>query len=350
MGLSPHHRCAVREAGSATSGIRVVHRARLSTGLSNGLVGTEIGHCLGPSVASMARQDERERVHRQLGGYFGNGRRDDSGIDAPRPNTALTDDDDGVRTPRWLDTGPGALTWRERLIPPRFRGARLDPGRRGVATMLGVGSVACLVTLVVVFWERPVAQPVPPLPAAHPAALPAAAPVSATASAPPGTAPGPPPPAELVVSVVGLVHRSGLVRLPPGARVADALDAAGGALSGADLTGLNLAQRLADGDQVRVGAADSATPPPGSATTSEGSAATGEPDAGGTASPAAGPVNLNTATEAELDALPGVGPVTAKAIIAWRQTNGRFSDVEQLAEVDGIGPARLARLREMVTI
>ncbi|MBF6351250.1 ComEA family DNA-binding protein [Nocardia flavorosea] len=298
----------------------------------------------------MARQDERERVHRQLGGYIGGGRRDDSGIDAPHPNTALTDDDDGVRTPRWLDAGPDAPTWRERLIPPRFRDARLDPGRRGVVTMAGVGLLAFLVTLVVVFWERPVAAPVPPLPAAHPAALPAAVPaavpVSATAPAAPGTAPDPPP-AELVVSVVGLVHEAGLVRLPPGARVADALSAAGGVLTGADLTGLNLAQRLADGDQIRVGPADTASPRPGSATVSGGKAAAAAPDAAGTAST---PVNLNTATESDLDALPGVGPVTAKAIIAWRETNGRFSDVEQLAEVDGIGPARLARLREVVTV
>ncbi|WP_280437965.1 ComEA family DNA-binding protein [Nocardia carnea] len=297
----------------------------------------------------MARQDERERVHRQLGGYLGGGRRDDSGIDPPHPNTALTDDDDGVRTPRWLDAEPDARTWRERLIPPRFRGARLDPGRRGVATMAGVGLLACLVTLVVVFWERPVAQPVPPLPAAHPAALSAAVPVSVTTPAVPGTAPGPPPD-ELVVSVVGLVHKTGLVRLPPGARVADALDAAGGALSGADLTGLNLAQRLADGDQVRVGPADTATPPPGSATVSGGKTVAAVPEAEGAAPDTGTPVDLNSATESDLDALPGVGPVTAKAIIAWRETNGRFTDVEQLAEVDGIGPARLARLRELVAV
>lgn len=297
----------------------------------------------------MARHDERERVRRQLGGYFGSGPRDDPGIDTPHPNTALTDDDDGVRTPGWLEPGPSTFTWRERLVPPRFRGMRLDPGRRGVATMVGIGILACLVTLVVVFWERPVTQAVPPLPAVLPAELPTAATISATEPVLPVLAPGPPPPAELVVSVVGLVHRGGLVRLPPGARVADALEAAGGAMSGADLTGLNLAQRLADGDQVRVGAADTATPPPGSATVSGGSAGSGDPEAGGTA-PDAGPVNLNTATVAALDALPGVGPVTAKAIIAWREANGRFTAVEQLAEVDGIGPARLDRLREMVTI
>ncbi|MGI5220825.1 helix-hairpin-helix domain-containing protein [Nocardia sp. CA-290969] len=295
----------------------------------------------------MARQDERERVRRQLGGFFDGRPREELDTDTPRPDTAFTDDDDSVRTPRWLDE-PAPLTWRERLLPPRFQGARLDPGRRGVVIMAGIGVVAFLVTLVVVFWERPVAQPVPPLPAAYPAPLPAGQSESGSPPAAPGTAPAPPPPAELVVSVVGLVHEAGLVRLPPGARVADALDAAGGVLPGADVTGLNLAQRLADGDQVRVGAVDTAVPPAGSATVS-GSGPVGSEAEG--AAPAAGtPVNLNTATEADLDALPGVGPVTAKAIIAWRETNGRFSDVEQLAEVDGIGPARLARLKELVTV
>ncbi|WP_280397218.1 ComEA family DNA-binding protein [Nocardia carnea] len=294
----------------------------------------------------MARQDERERVRKQLGGFF-DGTREELDTDAPRPDTAFTDDDDSVRTPRWL-AEPAPLTWRERLLPPRFQGARLDPGRRGVVTMAGIGVVAFLVTLVVVFWERPVAQPVPPLPAALPASLPAGHTAPGNPPAAPETAPAQPPPAELVVSVVGLVHKAGLVRLPPGARVADALDAAGGALPGADVTGLNLAQRLADGDQIRVGAGDTAVPPAGSATVSGGGP--GVPAAEGAAPTAGTPVNLNTATEADLDALPGVGPVTAKAIIAWRETNGRFSDVEQLAEVDGIGPARLARLKELVTL
>ncbi|MFI5715987.1 ComEA family DNA-binding protein [Nocardia sp. NPDC051750] len=303
----------------------------------------------------MPRQDERERVHRQLGRYFGGSPGDDPGIGTPPPDTALTDDDDGVRTPRWLDDEPVPLTWRERLIPQRFQGARLDPGRHGTATMAGIGLVALLVTLVVVFWERPVPQPVPPLPAAHPAALPAAVPEPGTPPDGPNPEPGPAqPPAELVVSVVGLVHRSGLVRLPPGARVADAIAAAGGARNGADLAGLNLAQRLADGDQVRVGAGDPALPPAGSATVSGGTATGGTPGSASSAAsaPAAAgtPVDLNTATEADLDALPGVGPVTAKAIIAWRETNGRFTAIEQLSEVDGIGPARLARLRELVTV
>ncbi|WP_280470424.1 helix-hairpin-helix domain-containing protein [Nocardia brasiliensis] len=233
----------------------------------------------------------------------------------------------------------------------------MDPGRRGVCTLLAVGVVAMVVAGVVIFSERPIARPVPPLPAAHStadAAAPAPPPGTAAQS---GTGPKPvepgSPAGELVVSVVGLVHRTGLVRLPTGARVADALTAAGGPRDGADTTGLNLAQRLSDGDQVLVGpsGADPAAPKLGSATISAGGRPTA-PSASGSAQPqpSSGRLDLNTATEAQLDALPGVGPVTAKAIITWRTTHGRFTDTTQLGEVDGIGPARLARLRELVRV
>jgi competence protein ComEA len=299
----------------------------------------------------MAPHDERERVRRQLGGHLGELPRDDpEGRARPWPDSTLAEAD-AVRTPRWLDDEPAPPGRWDRLIPDRFRGARLDTGRRGVAAMAGIGLLAGLLTVVMVLWDRPVAQSVPPLPAVAPAALPVDSLEAAPAPRPAEPAPTGAQPAELVVSVVGLVNRAGLVRLPPGARVADAISAAGGALNGADLAGLNLAQRLADGDQVRVGPGEPGGAPPGSATISGGSA--GSPPAAGTngGGAAAGtPVDLNAATEAELDVLPGVGPVTAKAIIAWRQTNGRFTDVEQLAEVDGIGPARLARLRELVTV
>lgn len=298
----------------------------------------------------MAPHDERERVRRQLGGHLGElPRRDPEEVGSWPEGAPATDD--AVRIPRWLEDEPGPVDWRERLIPGRFRGARLDAGRRGVATMAGIGLLTALVTVVVVVWDRPVAQSVPPLPAVVPAAMPMDSPAPAEAPPAPEKISTPAQPAELVVSVVGLVNRAGLVRLPPGARVADAISAAGGARDGADLAGLNLAQRLADGDQVRVGLAGAGTPLPGSATISGGGG--GAPPSGGSGEPAPGagiPVDLNAATEADLDALPGVGPVTAKAIIAWRETNGRFTDVEQLGEVDGIGPARLARLRELVTV
>ncbi|WP_432420374.1 helix-hairpin-helix domain-containing protein, partial [Nocardia neocaledoniensis] len=206
----------------------------------------------------------------------------------------------------------------------------------------------------------PSRQSVPPVPVVR------AEPISArgeptTAVAVSGGA-GPIASAEVVVSVVGLVERPGLHRLPGGARVADAIDLAGGARDGADLAGLNLAQRLGDGDQIVIGATAPGSPAPrhGSMISAGGgtSATPNVPSATDTTSippPTAGTApngkrtNLNTATEAELDALPGVGPVTAKAILTWRSTNGKFTDVTQLGEVDGIGPARLARLRDLVT-
>ncbi len=159
--------------------------------------------------------------------------------------------------------------------------------------------------------------------------------------------------AELVVSVVGLVTRPGLVRLQPGSRVADALAAAGGAVDGADLLALNMAARVADGDQIVVGVVPPEAAPPVSSTTSgigtstDGSggapAGVGGPTPGGT-------VDLNAATVAELDALPGVGPVTATSIVSWREINGRFATVDQLSEVDGIGPGRLAKIRDLVHV
>ncbi|MFZ2177834.1 MAG: ComEA family DNA-binding protein, partial [Rhodococcus sp. (in: high G+C Gram-positive bacteria)] len=142
-----------------------------------------------------------------------------------------------------------------------------------------------------------------------------------------------------------LVVSAGLVTLPPGSRVADALRAAGGVRDGADTLNLNLAQRLSDGDQVLVGAAapDAPASTVGGASTGTGSPSNGKDTVGGR-------VNLNTATETELDALPGVGPVTAAAIVAWRKTNGRFTAIDQLGEVDGIGPVRLEKLRDSVTL
>lgn len=275
------------------------------------------------------------------------------------------DDEDGdfgaVRSPGWLDEPDADPGWRDRLVPERFRGTRLDPGRRGACTLLAIGVVAMVIAAVVIFHERPVARPVPPLPAVRTTTAPVVARMSGaeppSTAASPAAAPVPGEPnmaagTELVVSVVGLVHRTGLVRLPAGSRVADALTAAGGAQDGADLAGLNLAQRLIDGDQVLVGPPGPNPGPPklGSTTINAGGRTSAPPS--GSAHPAtpSGRVDLNTATESELEALPGIGPVMAKAIIAWRTTRGRFTDVTQLGQVDGIGPARLARLRELVKV
>ncbi len=273
----------------------------------------------------------------------------------PAPDRESEDDVGRVRSPGWLAEPVTGPDWRHRLVPERLRGIRLDPGRRGVRALALVGLAAMVVAGVIVFRERPIAQPVPPLALGQTVALatPSTSTSASAVAAPRERVDPTPPTAELVISVVGLVQRTGLVRLPEGARVADALAAAGGPSTGADTTGLNLAQRLSDGDQVQVGPV---APSPGGPQQSSGTiGAGGRPSSGSAATPSrpagsAGRIDLNAASESDLDALPGVGPVTAHAIVSWRAANGRFTSVEQLGEVDGIGPARLARLRDLVRV
>ncbi len=159
----------------------------------------------------------------------------------------------------------------------------------------------------------------------------------------------------LVVSVSGRVAHPGVVRVPDGARVADVLAAAGGAQPGVDLSGLNLARRVVDGEQIAVGVAPApdagGQPPSGAAGAggAAGSSGSGGPAGVGSAGPTA-KVDLNTATVAQLDTLPGVGPVTAQHIVDWRTRNGRFVRVDQLREIDGIGERRFQQLRDVVTV
>lgn len=143
--------------------------------------------------------------------------------------------------------------------------------------------------------------------------------------------------APLVVHVAGAVARPGLVRLPGGARVADALAAAGGPVEGADLDRVNLAAPLADGSRLYVPYVGRPVPPDETAAGS-----------GGAGAPAV--LDLNTATAAELEALPGIGPATAQAIVEHRRRHGRFRSVEELLAVRGIGPAKLAQLRGRVRV
>ncbi len=170
----------------------------------------------------------------------------------------------------------------------------------------------------------------------------AASPTTATSARPPTavgpTATGP----GVVVHVVGRVRRPGLVTLAAGARVADAVAAAGGVTAGAALQRINLARFLADGEQLMVPGPGDPLPAGGSVGSGAGA---GTGDAGSTQ-----PVDLNTATEAQLDELPGVGPVTAARIIAWRREHQRFTRVEELGEVDGIGAKMLERLRPLVRV
>ncbi len=257
-----------------------------------------------------------------------------------------------------------ALSWHRRVA-----GSLLDRAPAGangltsahvtVLALVGVGAV-----LVALWWlsgARPGPAPVDeaavvePMPAdeGHAAFQPTPEPNPAETAAPPG-APDPmnPPsaaptatagtlpsvPAEVVVDVAGKVRRPGIVVLPVGSRVADALEAAGGLRPTADTAGLNLARPLQDGEQVLVGLPTVAAPP--TAPTQLPSATSATPTL----------VNLNTATMEELDTLPGVGPVTAQSILDWRAEHTAFSSVDELLEVDGIGDATLADLRDLVTV
>jgi competence protein ComEA len=151
----------------------------------------------------------------------------------------------------------------------------------------------------------------------------------------------------IAVHVVGAVPRPGLYELPAGSRVQDAINAAGGLLVGVDVSALNLARRLQDGEQLAVG-----QPGANTAVSVEGS---GAATAGGTvtAPTPAVPGNLvdiNTASVAELDALPGIGPTAAQAILDYRDLHGPFTVIEELLNVPGIGPTTFNAIRALITV
>lgn len=158
-------------------------------------------------------------------------------------------------------------------------------------------------------------------------------------------------PSIVTVHVAGAVASPGVYSLAAGARVADAVAAAGGATTQADLVRINLAQLVHDSEQVFVPSRHASSRAPSATVAPRHQPTTTLPSAPGSgASRAAGPINLNTASETELDALPGIGPATATAIIAHRRENGSFTAVEDLLNVPGIGPSKLAALAGLVTV
>ncbi|WP_208868148.1 helix-hairpin-helix domain-containing protein [Microbispora triticiradicis] len=288
---------------------------------------------------------------------------------APHPagETRERDDHDHrgtVLPPEEEDGEPFAQPVLERASLGRAL-ARMDPGVPGLRVLVAAGLLAVVVTGVVVWRSRAVAEPVaPPLPAAAnlkpgPGQPPA---TSATTETGPGRDPaseqtgdqrataytpgaggsgGPSsgPAARVVVYVTGKVRRPGVFVLPPGARVADAIEAAGGVRKGASPGGVNLARHVVDGEQITVGS-------PAQSGTAAG------PDAppGGVETPGGAVVNLNTATAAQLDALPGVGGVIAQRIVDYRDARGGFQSVDQLKDIPGIGERKFAELRDKVTV
>jgi competence protein ComEA len=192
--------------------------------------------------------------------------------------------------------------------PKSFTGSAFDPGRRGWRALAAVGALALLAAAFFAWRSSPAPEPAPIIQSS----------ASAAAAAEPF----------IVVAVSGKVHNPGLVRLAPGSRVADAIAAAGGPLPDADLSTLNLARKVADGELIAVGV-------PG-------------PAEAGAVTP--GLVNLNTATLAQLDTLPGVGPVLAQRIIDYRSRHGGFRSVADLRQVDGIGEDTFTKLKDLVTV
>lgn len=248
-------------------------------------------------------------------------RPDDPAALAARLRLRLAEEDERACN-ETVDTATGVARAAPPPRPPRAFEERLErlQTRLGLShlnrwVLLAVALVVAAVGLSVTILSWPDTEPTATVDTAPPEAVQAA-------------------PKSIVVSVAGAVNRPGIVELDAGARVADAIEAAGGLAEGADPGFLNLARVVADGDLVAVPDA----------------AATDAVAAPGQASAAGGLVNINVAGAAELVSLNGIGPVLAERIIAYRETNGSFGSIDELSEVSGIGAALLEQLRDQVTL
>lgn len=239
-----------------------------------------------------------------------------------------------------LDRLPLRLRAAAESLPDGLRRGRfgLERGQAVVVTLVVLLGLA--VAALVLGLGRPGVVPVEPSPTASMVAsgtpatgLGGSAPGASSADSEQSASGG-----DLLVHVAGKVRNPGVVRLPEGSRVLDAVQAAGGAEAGVDLTGLNLARFVGDGEQVLVGIPAPADGAP--------TGAGGQPVGASTG----GLVNLNTATLDQLDTLPGIGPTLAERILQWRQQHGRFSSVDELQEVSGIGPMKFEQLVDLATV
>jgi competence protein ComEA len=249
---------------------------------------------------------------------------------AERPSLEVVAEPEPSRAPPLVPVpGRHAARRARSLVPDTLRGrVRLGPAQLAVvAVLVAVGLAVTTWWVVRAEPGQPTAPPTTPGSPAEALVSLASGPVSSAAASG----------GQVTVDVAGKVRRPGIAVLDPGARVIDAIRAAGGARGGVDLSSLNLARLLVDGEQVLVGQPAAAAVPGAIATP-------------GSAAPTGPLVNLNVATQAELESLPEVGPVTAQAILAWRDQHGGFSDVGELLEVDGIGEATLAQITPYVTI
>ncbi len=281
-------------------------------------------------VRLTSRRDDADVIRARLRVLLDEGRRsgwlpddgpDDEPADGP-DDDPLADDPDDDHLADDPDDAPAGTPREPGRHRAPARAVRLDPGRRGSGALWLAGLLAALALAGWTWLDRPTVEPAP---AATPDAAPPATPSPEEAAQDRPT---------VVVSVVGLVARPGLVTLPEGARVADALAAAGGLLPEADPASVNLAAVVSDGEQIAVGVPGAAPPV---APAGDGGAMTG-------------PLDLNAATAADLDALPGIGPVLAQRIVDHRDATGRFTSVEQLDDVPGIGPTTYAELSDLVRV
>ncbi|MFI9076943.1 helix-hairpin-helix domain-containing protein [Streptomyces sioyaensis] len=285
------------------------------------------------------RARERERVRARAAAIFGDA---GAGSGAGPPPPAHGSPDARRRERVWLAV-------RERL--PLWVQLRCGTDPKALAALVLVLVVA-VGFAVQHFWTgrpEPVRAPAADRFAGASGPAPRSSSLPSSSSSAAVVANGPPGEAgrQLVVDVTGKVRHPGIRRMPPGSRVMDALQAAGGMLRGASIRGLNRARRLTDGEQIVVGAPGGGA---GAADAGAGGSGRGLPNAGGGAGGGGpgSPVSLGSATEQQLDSLPGVGPVLARHIIEFRTQHGGFTSVEQLRQVTGIGDRRFADLRPLV--